>query len=301
MALKRCRSLEVVSVNTGDDAVGVASLGADDSLINGPFSQPKKRGRKANKGNLAPSQPLTTANGSEENNCSIDISAKEKCVFCHSECDNTTCIQCDDCEQFYHLKCCGVKDTDFTVAISITSLLGWTCRACRADTVKELKKLRSEFTELKARCKTAPGEVFHHTINSANESRQVTSNIPTGATKNRPQISCDDQKVTYSAMVKLVSRTVIDTNSRKRNVIVSGLPEDGCDDEKMFSDLCQDHFAIKPSLRLNGTQRVGNAVPRRMIVRLESEIAAFELIRCAKNLRKSEDSYTHRMSILTGI
>ena len=93
----------------------------------------------------------------------------------------------------------------------------------------------------------------------------------------------------------IVRKTMLDASRRKQNVIVSGLPE--CDsraDVDLFSDLCSSHFQLNLSVVSARTRRIGKASnqPRRLLVGLSSEMQASEVLRKARDLRHSSDSYT---------
>ena len=79
------------------------------------------------------------------------------------------------------------------------------------------------------------------------------------------------------------------------NVIVSGLKEeDGVSDCDMFSALCEENLSIKPAVVSEKSRRIGKKQtdkPRLFLVVLHSEDSAQELLRVARQLRKSDDSY----------
>jgi len=112
--------------------------------------------------------------------------------------------------------------------------------------------------------------------------------LPSGPPNDIPAVS-------YAEVVKLVTKTVKDSSARKRNVIVSGLHErEGWEDGELFSLFYEEHLTTKPRLIYNGTRRLGRSVgdkPRRLLVRLETEAAAAELISSAKTLRRATNSY----------
>lgn len=96
----------------------------------------------------------------------------------------------------------------------------------------------------------------------------------------------------------IVHRTLGDVSRRKRNIIVSGLPEEeesGADDRQTFLEFCSAFLPIKPSL-LDGNccSRIGKASPhrpRKLLVRLNSEESATNLLRAASSLRHATDDY----------
>ena len=95
-------------------------------------------------------------------------------------------------------------------------------------------------------------------------------------------------------LVLIVHITLDDVWRRKRNVVVSGLPEGTTtsDDRQDFLQLCKAHLPIKPVLR--DCVRLGIPVsgqPRRLLIRLESEEAASTILKSAPSLRRSTDEW----------
>ena len=95
-------------------------------------------------------------------------------------------------------------------------------------------------------------------------------------------------------LVLIVHITLDDVWRRKRNVVVSGLPEETTtsDDRQAVLQLCKAHLPIKPVLR--DCVRLGIPVsgqPRRLLIRLESEEAASTILKSAPSLRRSTDEW----------
>jgi len=55
------------------------------------------------------------------------------CGSCAKTCTEVDSIMCDDCENHYHLCCCGVQKDRHATAQVIIKLLGWSCLKCRLD------------------------------------------------------------------------------------------------------------------------------------------------------------------------
>jgi hypothetical protein len=102
-----------------------------------------------------------------------------------------------------------------------------------------------------------------------------------------------------------IHRAVSDIAKRRRNVVVSGLPEHGDDDDvsrkqdrQSFLLLCEEHLLMKPLVidcrRLGKPVESGNEStgikPRRLLVRLRSETCAADILTAAKRLRACEQS-----------
>jgi hypothetical protein len=93
----------------------------------------------------------------------------------------------------------------------------------------------------------------------------------------------------------VVYRTLNDVARRKRNIIMTGLPESNeVDDRTAFEQLCEMWLPIKPALAEDSCKRVGQQQPgrpRRLLVHLSSEETAADLLHAAPWLRQSSDGY----------
>ena len=70
---------------------------------------------------------------------------------------------------------------------------------------------------------------------------------------------------------------------RKKNVVISGLPHiDGKKDSDVLRNFCEDHLGIKPWFDEGKCRRIGKASPKRLLISLNSEQAAADLITVAK-------------------
>lgn len=272
MPLKRTRSLDLIA---DDD---------DNTLGNEPFFDVRKKRKNSKRGRLPLSQPA--AQPVPEDNSSPAATICELCPFCGENCDSSPAIHCEMCGHAHHLNCCGVVEGNVEAALSVVNLLGWTCKPCRGEILVELRKLRSEISEL------------HKKIDLKDKAEKIDDPVISSAvTPNNSQaIRGSNENVTHAEIVRVVNKTVKDNQQRNRNVIVSGLAErDGSDDRDFFSAFCEEHLNMKPRITYhNGTRRLGKVVadkPRRLLVRLESEAAAAELLSNARYLRKSHDDY----------
>jgi len=111
-----------------------------------------------------------------------------------------------------------------------------------------------------------------------------------------PEVYAGVDADAHTAMI--VHRTINDVARRKRNVIVSGLPEvdddDDDDDRRTFLQLCECHLSFKPAVSDGSCKRLGQSHPdrpRRMLVRCGSEDVASALLQEARLLRRAEDPY----------
>ena len=63
------------------------------------------------------------------------------------------------------------------------------------------------------------------------------------------------------------------------------------DDSILFTNFCVEHLGLKPYVDTRRVKRVGKTVPQKLLVYLLSEHTAAEIIQCARELRRSENSY----------
>lgn len=96
----------------------------------------------------------------------------------------------------------------------------------------------------------------------------------------------------------IVHRTLGDMSRRRRNIVITGLPEEedsGAEDRQTFLELCEAFLPVKPSLAEGRCcTRIGRATPdrpRKLLVRLCTEESASELLRAAPSLRYADDDY----------
>jgi len=104
-----------------------------------------------------------------------------------------------------------------------------------------------------------------------------------------------------SHFTMIVHRTLNDVSRRRKNIVISGLPEqdgegiDAVDDKTAFLEFCAGFLPVKPALAEgNCCQRIGRVMldrPRRLLIRLNSEESAAELLRVAPTLRNAVDEY----------
>ena len=155
------------------------------------------------------------------------------CVLCFQTCDGKYSLRCDTCDQFYHLACCGVGEDGAVGVLKHVDLFGWTCKICRDETISELLKLRHDFTCLESHVKalSAPNN-----SNPQSMSPGVSQPPPavTGADNVNPP-SETQEVLSYANVVKLVEKSIKVQNNRKKNIIVSGVPENQRKDDAEFS------------------------------------------------------------------
>ena len=240
----------------------------------------------------------------------------DDCVVCprcqESITAATECIKCESCLNMFHRECTGLSNDVFKVLMSIISQSGWVCRQCRselnncksalakaneelADIRISLAWLYDEVKELKSNANKCPAEEFSRTVASA------PSVVISGSELSQTNMSASNMQLE-------IHRTFQDIARRKCNVIVTGLPEppstsdhdSKAADVEAFTNLCEEHLSIKPSLARKGCYRLGkpgqpsSSRPRRLLVHLTSEANATNLLSAARELRRSDDENVAR-------
>jgi len=249
----------------------------------------------------------------------------ECCPYCHvSVINDVPFIRCDICDHGFHQNCTGISDEAFTVLLSIAKETGWCCRKCRSDKRDCIGRLQSavaksneELAEMRRMVTQMFSEINQMKENfNTHHQGPLTTNDDTTAVKtvhsvlvHRDPASLDEtdkdfpslqeaatvresnrKSVSGSDIRRIIHDTVSDINRRACNVIVSGIAEDSTmDDAKLFLNVCES-ISCKPVVV--SSRRIGmktSAKPRRLLVKLRNESVAQELLKSARNLRKSED------------
>jgi len=104
-------------------------------------------------------------------------------------------------------------------------------------------------------------------------------------------------RLTYSDAVKLVTKTLADSERRKRNVIVSGLSEtaNSKSDVTVFTELCRSALQMDVCNNIVSAKRLGPAdrsKKRRLLIVFNSSSVAADVFSRARQLRQSNDKYT---------
>lgn len=224
----------------------------------------------------------------------------DPCVYCNTVGTITNMIECDLCEQSYHLECCGVTSDKHASTIDVISLLGWSCAACRHDYKVRVNLMYDELTAVKAQVAVLLELHQKQTpeLNSADFPPLMSS---AGASQNSAAPPMTSQPMTsqpmkYADMVKEVGRTVRDVNRRKKNVIISGLNETTTSDKdaECLIDIAYEILHLDLTTHLVSCKRIGKAMParpRRLLVVLSSETAAEDLLHRAHMLRDCGSEY----------
>jgi len=167
-------------------------------------------------------------------------------------------------------------------------------------------KLVAEVTEIKR----VAGNIKQTSVKSDEHVRLVAEVAEMKTTVSRLSEEQQADNCSHTEEVNLtatVCKTLNDMNKRKKNVVVTGLPEVASGssdsdetkrlDEHAFTIFCEENLTVKPALSKLGCRRLGKVTgsgtkPRRLLVHLTSEQNAQDLLSSAKTLlRKSHDHY----------
>jgi len=205
-------------------------------------------------------------------------------------------IKCDACQQLIHQHCTNMSEKVFDIFIKIKSDVGWVCEVC-------VESLRARERNLQTAMVTLSEEVASVKCELANMKDLVSNNVTdtvlletdtTDKSGRSRSVSLPDQKIS-----QVVHLTLHDVEKRKRNVVVTGLPENSnTDDRAEFLKLCETHLSCKPYIvKCDRLGQVVNGRPRRLLVRLSSDIVAAEVLRSAPALRHASDALTANIYI----
>ena len=240
----------------------------------------------------------------------LDDSTSECCPCCLDVVDEE-CIRCDVCKSKIHQTCSGMNHNVYKTLQKIIHQSFWVCGQCRVDLQgcrAAVGKINEELADMRTYVDKLSSELNElKKINadklSPDRTLQASSSQPavnvTAANKS-VLVNNDQAKLTVE-----INRTVRDFARRRKNVIISGLPEPNLStdadnkvaDETAFNELCEMNLPVKPALGPMGCRRLGrlghdrNRPPRRLLVQLTSEENASSLLAVAKQLRTSTDQY----------
>lgn len=233
------------------------------------------------------------------------------CASCQEPCSGSSShVVCSICESYYHQGCSGLAQDVFDVLMSIVKQAGWVCHTCRDEGRSRIAKVEialAKTNEELADVKTVVAGLtndLEKSIQTYLRNNEQTNPVATSSDGDQPT---DRQSETLDIhQVRLeFYRSTHDTARRKRNVVITGLPEPVAEsDDEMkkadgvtFSKLCEEHLSVKPSLARGGCIRLGRRDehrPRRLLVQLTSEFNAASVLAAAKKLRQCDDDYISR-------
>lgn len=208
--------------------------------------------------------------------------------------DKSAELRCDTCQGIFHGECLGIDQQTLVKFADIVHVTGWVCVACRnlvrdqlnvlhagqcslTDTVEQLKtdvlKLQQEITSV---AKVHEGTAHH------------AANWP----------SLPVSKEQKKQLLAVVHKDFDDSRRRQCNVIVSGMaPENGVDDVDLFVSICENNLTVKPYVVRNKCRRLGRPQPGKiqpLLIRLNNADAAADMLKAAKQLRRSDNETVRR-------
>jgi hypothetical protein len=227
------------------------------------------------------------------------------CIECKLACTKTKCLQCSLCDDCFHPTCCGADSPIIVKNIAIVKAIGWSCNQCKKDLRNLLGNFRSG--SLTTDTDTSSSRIKTNTVIPSTAERQSGAEGLTAAVaSDRPstQVMSDapgprDVALRYSDVMTVVSKSISDASRRKRNVIISGLPETTNQDEDLRSvaELCDSLLQMNIRSKVKSAKRLGKGVsnkPRRLLVILTAESVAEDILSRARSLRNASDSYVSR-------
>ena len=226
----------------------------------------------------------------------------EYCPICH-EVAGELSLKCDMCSDVFHQECSGLSKKVFEVLLTIVIEAGWVCVDCRTENGNHVKTLQTVLTktvEELADMRVSLGQLTAE-VNKMKKVSNSDKNTNDAGTHTTAIRGAEDNhhSVTNESVRREVHKTLSDISRRKRNVVVTGLPEKSPSseanpetDKELFTKLCEEHLPVKPSVieckRLGKLNKTDNR-PRRLLVHLTSEDCASDLLAAAKQLRRSDD------------
>lgn len=174
-------------------------------------------------------------------------------------------IRCDICQQIYHQKCIEIPVKVFNKFIANIDITGWVCDECTTTAKSSYRRHEAAMAHIVEELAVVKNELAKVRAQRHTEQASLTCNI--GLT---PAEDADN------LTTMIVQRTLAESARRKRNVIISGLPEAG-NERADFLRLCKDSLSVKPMVTENSCTRIGKRLPnetRLLLVRLSSDDAA---------------------------
>ena len=229
--------------------------------------------------------------------------------YCPSCQDQSTdnCIRCDICCHRYHQECTGLLPDVYETLLRIVHQTGWVCCECRdvrqgkmAKMEVALAKTSEELADVRVSLAYLHEELSNLRPTFTDKVKITPAPAGTSSATSSSALSNMKQKM-ISEMTVVVHRTLKDSAKRKYNVVVTGLPEtvEGSDEEKKladkeaFSSLCEQYLDVKPAVSNKGCIRLGQSShqngPRKLLVHLNSESSAADLLRAGRSLRHYSD------------
>ena len=257
-------------------------------------------GAKPKKPKVKPAAPRRTTNVKSKKPSKTDIDTDKandpviECSTCllPANSGDKNGLTCNICYGYYHLQCINANipasDTDAEQIINIAKLIGWVCHECTVQSTTKLNDLQS-----------AVNMLFEE-VNKLKSTIAALETTPSVYTAQPSTLKSKKEMVSEVSLV--VHQTLNDKARRRCNVVISGFPEpdEGDDDSnkladrKSFVDLCEQYLEVKPSLSSKGCVRLGRhdqskTTPRKLLVHLDSETSASDLLLSSRCLRRNSE------------
>src|SRR5664279_2160811 len=209
---------------------------------------------------------------------------------------NGQLVKCDVCHMKMHASCTSVPSEAQSMLVKYAVDIGWVCDDCKDAMNTSYRRLQSSVSMLTEELSAIRAQLNAMELNMSatkTDERDYRAavlnniNIPSqpGTIRINDTENCADD--THISLV--VHRTLNDTARRKRNVVITGLPENpDIEDGTACYELCEYYLPVKPTVAAGGCRRIGKESsdgPRRLLVRLNSDTMADELLRSAPLLR----------------
>jgi predicted metal-binding protein len=213
-------------------------------------------------------------------------STHDWCPMCSEPVLVTDILVCDVCDCNVHSICAGMSETVLATLMSIVEVTGWVCPACRKFSRRQRRVAKWDDSKLADDVAAVKTEM--RAIRADFESYRKARPEP-------PVIwpSVPSPNPARAAVAPDLESELADKQSRRHNIVVSGLPPvDGTDDADLFSHMCETNLPVKPAVVRESCRRIGRAQSGKvqpLLVTLVSEESAAQLVRCAPCLRKSAD------------
>jgi len=128
----------------------------------------------------------------------------------------------------------------------------------------------------------------------------VISSDPT-VRSDRSEVNRIQNDTTTAKVSMIVHKILAADERRKKNVVAVGIPETtDVDDREAFLQICEENLGVKPHIYAKNCVRIGKCSdtrPRPLLVKLNSEQTASDILRAARNLKKSDDAAIRQVYI----
>ena len=110
-----------------------------------------------------------------------DNSQAEKCVLCGECVGQEAMVQCECCDQHWHLKCCGIAAAYHEIGVAMLLLIGFNCRECRVNRVSRQSAIEAGINDLNDRINKLTASIKPGT-NATNTSTMAVESNGAGST-----------------------------------------------------------------------------------------------------------------------